>query len=564
MYPFQKEGFAFALSKSGRCLIADEMGCGKTIQAIAVAYHYQKYWPLLIVTPSSLRLTWKSELMKWLPGCLSDCDINVISSSKDNVFEHTTSGHHGPASKLKPIASVTIVSYTVLTMKKSEFSNAHFDIIICDESHYLKNFKTQRCKVILPLIKSAQKVILLSGTPTNNRPMELFTQIDGLRPGEFMSFKDFTVRYCNGKKEKFGWTALGAVHLDELHALLTRRLKKDVLEQLPDKVRSVVVLEIDKKAVKALQVAIGRLDKQRERRMKTDNDMDRAEEDVVIDMKSNSENAPEMRSGADALKMLELKNENLMACFRDTGIVKIPGIKDYIADLFETGEKFLIFGHHIHVLNEIENKVSELAGTAYIRIDGDTKEIKRKEYVEKFQNDDKCRIAILSITAAGMGVTLTKATTVVFAELFWNPSVLLQCEDRAHRISQKEVVNVVFLVGRDTLDDRIFPMIHYKLQVISKTLSGKNMDLKVDSYTEPSQTNNCTYFNKRLSTRITWRVCSKYGEKKIDVDVFVIASFYTKKNNLVIALRIFHYFEILSSTLKKNNVFCKRKSGKSK
>ncbi|ETO18059.1 hypothetical protein RFI_19236, partial [Reticulomyxa filosa] len=221
MYPFQREGFAFALSKSGRCLIADEMGCGKSIQAIAVAYHYRSYWPLLIVTPSSLRLTWESELIKWLPECLDPHDINVISTSKDEVMDYTEY-NQGLAARPKPKASVTIVSYTVLTMKQAEFSDAQFGVVICDESHYLKSSKTQRSKIILPLIKASKKALLLSGTPTNNRPAELFTQIDALRPSEFMDYHHFTSRYCDGQSGKYGWKALGAIHLNELHALLTR------------------------------------------------------------------------------------------------------------------------------------------------------------------------------------------------------------------------------------------------------------------------------------------------------------------------------------------------------
>ncbi|ETO06641.1 helicase [Reticulomyxa filosa] len=268
---------------------------------------------------------------------------------------------------------------------------------------------------------------------------------------------------------------------------MIRRLKKDVLEQLPDKVRSVVVLEIDKKATKKLQTQMGRIENDHKKFNDSNadhNDSDKKESTSVVDWGQNEHLTVDEQSGVDALRMLELRNSSLMACFRDTGLVKIPGIRDYIGDLFENGEKFLIFAHHRQVLDEIEAKVRELIGEHYIRIDGETKEKFRKEYVDKFQNNEACRIAVLSITAAGLGLTLTKATTVVFAELFWNPSTLLQCEDRAHRISQNEVVNVVYLIGKDTLDDKIFPMIHNKIQVISKTLSGKDIEMKVDSYKE--------------------------------------------------------------------------------
>jgi len=147
--------------------------------------------------------------------------------------------------------------------------------------------------------------------------------------------------------------------------------------------------------------------------------------------------------------------------------------------------KFLIFGHHRKVLDAIEEEVKKLKPKAgYMRIDGSTSIATRQDNVNKFQTDDSCKIAILSITAAGIGITLTAATTVVFAELYWNPSQLLQCEDRAHRISQESVVNVVYLIARGTLDDRLWDMVTTKLSVLGKTLCGKAIQMDIASTKE--------------------------------------------------------------------------------
>ena len=150
------------------------------------------------------------EILKWLKGKIFDKDINIIKKSSDKMLDY----NHKIGCN-KPICPITILSYGLAVRKQAEMSdNKHlFGVIICDESHALKNFKTQRCKVLLPLIKkNIKRAILLSGTPTNNRPSELHTQIDALRPNEFMSFKNYSIRYCEGQSSKFGWVANGGLN----------------------------------------------------------------------------------------------------------------------------------------------------------------------------------------------------------------------------------------------------------------------------------------------------------------------------------------------------------------
>jgi len=165
-----------------------------------------------------------------------------------------------------------------------------------------------------------------------------------------------------------------------------------------------------------------------------------------------------------------------MEMFRDTGISKVPAVNDYINDLLEAGvSKFLVFAHHQAVMEAIERNLINHK-VDHIRIDGKTPPHLRHEMVNTFQTSDDCKVAILGMTAAGMGLTLTKASLVIFAELYWNPGILFQCEDRAHRIGQKSFVTIKYLIGRGTIDEKIWDLIQHKLSVLGQVLNGNDAD----------------------------------------------------------------------------------------
>ncbi len=165
--------------------------------------------------------------------------------------------------------------------------------------------------------------------------------------------------------------------------------------------------------------------------------------------------------------------------FRDTGTAKLPAVLEYITDLLEGGDKFLVFGHHQDVLDGIAHFMNTHR-IEHIQIDGRTPGHARHELVTHFQNEPNCRVGVLSMTAAGTGLTLTAANTVIFAELFWNPGTLRQCEDRAHRIGQVSSVNVHYLVAAGTIDEMIWDLIDHKLEVLGEALNGQEDKLQVD------------------------------------------------------------------------------------
>ncbi|XP_008294085.1 DNA annealing helicase and endonuclease ZRANB3 [Stegastes partitus] len=450
LMPFQREGVEFALSKNGRCMIADEMGLGKTVQAIAVAYAFRQEWPLLVVVPSSLKYPWIEELERWIPE-LQPGDINLVESKSD------TMGIRG--------SKVTVLGYGLLTTDArplvEALSRQRFAVVVVDESHYLKSRNAARTKILVPLIKSAKRAVLLTGTPALGRPEELFMQIDALYPKSFGTWTDYAKKYCNAHYRCFGprrlWDCRGASNLQELHQRLSqimiRRLKAEVLSQLPPKIRQRIPFELPKEAAKEATASFA----QWERLMKG------------------------LGSGAVATDNPFTEVMSLITqMYKQTAIAKAGAVKDYIKMMLEAEQlKFLVFAHHLTMLQACTEAVVE-AKAAYIRIDGSVPSSERIQLVHKFQSDPDTRVAILSIQAAGQGLTFTAASHVVFAELYWNPGHIKQAEDRAHRIGQTCSVNVHYLIAKGTFDTVMWSMLNRKETVTGSTLNGRKEYLKAD------------------------------------------------------------------------------------
>lgn len=290
---------------------------------------------------------------------------------------------------------------------------------------------------------------MLSGTPALSRPIELYPQISAINPKLFPSFFEFGIRYCAGVKNTFGWDFKGSSNMKELHLILEsqlmiRRLKSDVISQLPSKVRQMVILnpEVINSKSKDMKHCVEKLDQQN---------------------LTGTE-----RRGA------------LLKYYCATGKAKLKAIQDYIGDMLDSEKKFICFAHHKVVIDGICEVIGEKK-KEFIRIDGSTDSNTRKLLCDKFQLEDKYVAAVLSITAANAGITLTAAHLVVFAELYWNPGILTQAEDRAHRIGQDDSVLIQYLVARGTADDHLWPLIQDKLDVLNK--AGLSKDNFLDTET---------------------------------------------------------------------------------
>jgi SWI/SNF-related matrix-associated actin-dependent regulator 1 of chromatin subfamily A len=454
LYQFQKDGISFGIQRKGRILLADEMGVGKSIQAIGISLLYKENWPVLVICPSSLKLVWRDEILKWIPDINKDkINIQVFKSGKD---------------QFKNGEKFYIMSYDLAVKLEEKIINKNFNFIIADEAHYLKSPDAKRTKCLTPIIQKSKRVLLLTGTPILSRPVELYPLLTMLRPDLFHNFSVFGNRYCDPKKSFYGTDWTGSSCAKELNYILKnimiRRLKKDVISQLPPKKRQKVEIQTDQKIIKR----IAAINISSEAILEKINELNRSPFNAKIDYDDDN-----MDNGNETVLNLFSKVYLLSA------EAKAQGVKDYIHYLLDNKCKFLVFAHHKIMLDAIEEEVKKLH-IDYIRIDGKVKLEKRQEYVNKFQTDETCLVAILSITACYTGITLTAASTVIFSELHMTPAVMIQAEDRAHRIGQEhECVNIHYLYGPDTLDEVLFKMLNEKQNIFSNTLDNTSQNMEV-------------------------------------------------------------------------------------
>ena len=320
-------------------------------------------------------------------------------------------------------------------------------VAIADEAHYLKNSKAQRTKKLSPILKECKRVILLSGTPALAKPKELFSLLSCIRPDIYTSFRFFGNRYCDPQPSPWRRGSIeydGATNVKELNyilqkSIMIRRLKKDVLSELPSKRRSKVQIQADPKHLKRLNSLLEQMRSVTGLSGSKSYGFDRA-------MSAASSLDPEGRG-----QLMSLMAEAYSA----TAEAKIAGTLEFLTPCLQNDAKFLVFAHHQCMMDGIEDAMKSKK-VGYIRIDGKVPSDKRHGRVQQFQTDPSCKIAILSITAAGQGLTLTAASIIVFAEMHWTPAIMVQAEDRAHRIGQEKSVNCYYLYAKGTLDPKLY------------------------------------------------------------------------------------------------------------
>jgi hypothetical protein len=394
-----------------------------------------------------------------------------------------------------PRVKVVIATYGLFTAT-SEVAGAlaehGFGFVIVDESHYLKTRTAARTQLIVPIVKRAAHAVLLSGTPALARPVELYPQITAVcAPGDQdrfgANFTAFTKRYCNARRGRFGWDVSGCSNLDELsdklRHVMVRRRKAAVLTELPPKTKRRVPIELSGQAATELKRCMEHLRK-----------MGGA---LRLLNEGGAGGGGGVSGGAGRSsdsQALSVRNEHrraLMEAFQLTGQAKLKGVREYVEQFLlgsDPEDKVIIFAHHIAVLDGIEeglashrgNKKKKGARISWMRIDGSTPHSERTANARTFQTDPKCRVALIGMLAGGIGITLTAAAHVFFAELHWTPGVLAQAEDRAHRIGQTRNVQVHYLIGRNSLDDSLWRKIVSKVSVVSEALEGCKERLNVE------------------------------------------------------------------------------------
>lgn len=428
--PYQQAGIgAFTLTKRSGMLLGDEMGLGKTVQAAGIINNNHAIKKVLILAPAFLCINWCKELNTWLRGVRN----LSIWRAKGKHWDHN--------------ANIVAMSYDSTGRWERELRAKEWDLIVCDECHYLKNPNSARTrrvfggridKVDIPPIR-AKKRLMLTGTPILNNPIEVLPiakYCDPVAWGDSLS--DF--------KDRYGSTVESAKNLRELHtrlrqSIMVRRLKKDVLKDLPPKRRQVIEVEPDH----AARAAIAQENKAFDEWMKV-----RKEFQKIKTEESPSSSDNDYRKKLRALRQGSVAAWAALARMRkDVGIRKVPWIIAAIEEIIETGEKLIVFCHHKVVIS----RIAEHFKSQCVVVNGSTPVEAKNAACEDFQDSNSnVRLFIGGLKSAGVGLTLTAASVVLFGELDWTPAVLSQAEDRAHRIGQLNPVLVQHIVLAGSLD----------------------------------------------------------------------------------------------------------------
>ncbi len=431
--PFQRAGASYLLAQR-RAFLADEQGLGKTIEALA-ALEADSAYPAVVVCPASLKLNWLRELERWLP------DRSVQALAGTSPARPTP----GP-SCLAAGAEITVVNYDIVASRLGELRSLAPRALVLDESHYCKNAAAKRTQAVqrLSAVMPHDGLLLaLTGTPVMNRPAELISQLRILgRLGDFGSGAQFAKRFR-------GPDAHLRLHWHLRSRCFVRRLKADVLPQLPAKTRAIVPVELANESEYRL-----------------------AERDLVAWLQSQPLDLSELQAKvAAALRAERLVRLNALKLLAARG--KLAAALAWIHDFCSSGERLVVFAHH----REIQRALLARFPSA-LHILGEDTPAARDGALRAFQAPDgpANQLVVCSIEVAGQGLTLTRSSNVVFLELAWTPAKHDQAEDRCHRIGQKDSVNASYILAAGTIDETIASLLERKRAVIGAVTDGREDD----------------------------------------------------------------------------------------
>ncbi|MEO2565960.1 DEAD/DEAH box helicase, partial [Clostridium tertium] len=410
-------------------ILADDMGLGKTIQTITLLLS-NKNKKSLIITPTSVVYNWKSEFEKFA----DTLNVGVIHGSvsernkvKDEYKEY----------------DVLLTTYGTLRSDYQWYEDKKFDFCIIDEAQNIKNKKSK----ISELVKSikANCKLALTGTPIENNLLELWSIFDFIMPGYLYNEERFKGKFLSGDDES----------LKELKELISpfilRRLKEDVLDELPYKIEKEYLIPMTFSQKQIYNSYMKEVKKK------------------IKENKKIKDNKIVILSYLTKLRQLCLDPSLLIDDFKEES-AKIKAVKEIIKETIDSNKKIIIFSQFTSVLKKIGNKLEE-DDINYLYLDGSIKAKERINLVDEFNNRDK-NIFLISLKAGGVGLNLTSASVVVHFDPWWNPAVQDQATDRAHRIGQKNIVEVIKLISKDTIEEKIIKLQEEKKELISKIIDG--------------------------------------------------------------------------------------------
>ncbi len=416
------------LSGTKRFILGDDMGLGKTSAAVIAALEVDSK-KILIICPASLKINWQREIENYSDRSVYICEGKNFSTEHDFV----------------------IVNYDILKnfhdlkdIENSLITKANFDLIIIDEAHYISNGQSIRSKLVNSFTKKSKYLWLLTGTPMTSRPMNYFNLLSLIESPVAQNWMAYAIRYCQGYQFKAGnrkvWNVTGASNLEELRDRTSRqflrRLKTEVLD-LPDKIITPVYLRLNSKQYMGLM----------------------GEYYDWYDKKKEESSS------------LTVQFSMLMKVRQVIAEEKIKHTIELAQNIIDQDKKVIIFTNFTGVLQ----KIHEHFGKQSVYLDGSCSNPKRQYAVDEFQNNDKIKVFVGNLIAAGAGITLTAGEAVIMNDLSFVPAHHQQAEDRSYRYGQKNSVSVYYPIFDNSIEGVIYDMLSNKKNVID-TVMGDNID----------------------------------------------------------------------------------------
>jgi SWI/SNF-related matrix-associated actin-dependent regulator 1 of chromatin subfamily A len=492
-YNYQKQAVKFFEINDGKAILGDQPGVGKTLSAISYAVKHQH--KTLVICPSSLKLNWRKEIddftnekafvYKYMPKKRSkdvaykkdeslfhvinyesldsyvkieykhkckgkmvrtagngmvECGCEIINLNKTQV--------ECPQCKNKKTFKSTFHSLQYFEDGFGEYLNPEdYDLIVIDESHRIKEKKTGWTQIIVRAFRdTVPRKILISGTAIKSRPSEFFTSLNFLNKDEWNNQHEFGVKYCAGYDTGFGWDYSGVSNLEQLFTRISgvflRRLKKDVLQDLPPKTYTNMPIELTDAEYKEY-------------------------EQILKSFKKEDENGKSVEESYLA-KIAKLK--------LFTGRCKLKRAIDYIQDIIDGGEKVVIMSD----LQELAEEVHKLFPKISVLHTGSMNENDKFESYQNFQKNKDIKVFSGMIMASGVGISLTEASRLIFLGFGWTPGDMMQAEDRIHRASTThDNIQIITLYCTGTIDEDIMELLDEKDQVVTMVLDNQKVDKKI-------------------------------------------------------------------------------------
>lgn len=440
LFKHQIEGIEFLKSRVS-AILADDMGMGKTRTTIMAVGSMPG--GTIVICPASIKINWKREIETVLP----ESKIFIIES--------------GSKKEIPQEIEWLIVNYDLVGKYQQELYELAQEVmpnLVIDEAHYIKSKKAIRSKNTLAIASVAKRVFCLTGTPVLNRPIELFNLLKATGHDLGKNASKYSKRYCNGHLEiifkKNGnviryWDETGSSNTPELKELtkdhILRRMKGDVMD-LPPKIISIQPCELSREWKKEYEMAW----------------------DKYLEWVETNPEGKDIDNILDARHLVEINKLKQVCSYS-----KVKRIVEDIKNIVDQDQKVVVFSQYTKTIDDI---LTELRSSKIgcVRLTGQDDMSARQDAVDQFQNNDDCKVFVANIKAAGVGITLTKASVVIFADMDWSPEIHRQAEDRVHRIGTTGTVNIYYYVAEQTIEEDIITILENKRRMIDELMEGGN------------------------------------------------------------------------------------------